>query len=145
MSTENNTALSGHIATKDQAIASALASYSNELSSNEKEYQQALVESRIRWRSEIDANRQSYLSELEKINSLPQNRTTRALKSEALRKYIATQKSLNVQYKARGPEALASKIAANTLALEKKNAAISAAESTYGKAIEAMGYGVLIS
>ena len=145
MSTENNTALSGHIATKDQAIASALASYSNELSSNEKEYQQALVESRIRWRSEIDANRQSYLSELEKINTLPQNRTTRALKSEALRKYIATQKSLNVQYKARGPEALASKTAANTLALEKKNVAISEAESTYAKAIETMGYGVLIS
>ena len=143
-STANPGLVSAALTTQSQSAAAAENAYNAAVSANSKSYQKALVDNRAAWRTNVDKVHSAYLAELSRINGLPATKENRALKSAALKAYLAAQKKTAVDYKASGPIAMAARDLANKTALEAKNAAISKANSAYGAFIESVGYGVLI-
>jgi hypothetical protein len=132
------------LSTKSHSVAAATNAYNEAVSANSKSYQKALVDNRAAWRANVDKVRAAYLAELTRINALPASKGNSALKSAALKAYIADQKKTAVDYKASGPAALAVRELANKAALDAKTASIVKANSVYGTFIESIGYGVLI-
>jgi hypothetical protein len=132
------------LSTKSHSVAAATNAYNEAVSANSKSYQKALVDNRAAWRANVDKVRAAYLAELTRINALPASKGNSALKSAALKAYIADQKKTAVDYKASGPAALAVRELANKAALDAKTAAIVKANSVYGAFIESIGYGVLV-
>ena len=130
--------------TQAQSIATAESIYSAAASLNFKIYQAAIVDNRVKWRKEIEASRNAYYEELDRINSLGISKSTNLLKSAALKSYIAAQKKIAADYQVSQPIALAAKDAANRAALQVKMDTIVQANATYGAYIESIGYGVLI-
>lgn len=143
-STANPGLVSAALTTQSQSAAAAENAYNAAVSANSKSYQKALVDNRAAWRTNVDKVHSAYLAELSRINGLPATKENRALKSAALKAYLAAQKKTAVDYKASGPIGMAARDLANKTALEAKNAAISKANSAYGAFIESVGYGVLI-
>jgi hypothetical protein len=143
-STDNSSSTSSALSTQTTAIATANAAYAAALSANTKAYQKALVDNRIKWRSDTEKIRTDYYTERDRIKSLPSTKTTRAQASAALKAYTAAQKKSAADYKASQPAAATARDAANKAALDAKNAAIAKANAAYGTAIESIGYGVLI-
>jgi hypothetical protein len=143
-SSDNTSGVSTAVSTQSISIASANADYSAQLTANSMAYQKALVDNRTEWRKSVEKNRATYLAELERVKALGANKQTRTQNSLALKTYIASQKQIASNYAASKPAALAVKDAADKVAFERKNAAISEANSTYGSFIESIGYGVLI-
>jgi uncharacterized repeat protein (TIGR02543 family) len=143
-SSDNTSGASTAVSTQSISIASANADYSAQLIANSMAYQKALVDNRTEWRKSVEKNRATYLAELEGVKALGANKQTRIQNSLALKTYIASQKQIASNYAASKPAVLAVKDAADKVAFERKNAAISKANSTYGSFIESIGYGVLI-
>jgi hypothetical protein len=143
-STANPASVSAAATTQSQSASAAESAYNAGVSTNSKSYQKALVDNRSTWRTSVDKVRAAYLAELARINGLPASKANSALKSAALKTYIADQKKAAADYKASGPDALAARDLANKAALDAKNAAIVKANSVYGTFIESIGYGVLI-
>jgi len=143
-STADSSSVSAALTTQSQSLAAAESAYNASVSTNSKSYQKALVENRATWRANVDKVRSAYLAELNRINGLPATKANSALKSAALKTYIAAQKKTAVDYKASGPAALAVRDLANKEALEINKAAIVKANAVYGAFIESIGYGVLV-
>jgi len=143
-STANPASVSVALTTQSQTVSAAESAYNAAVSANSKSYQKALVDNRAAWRANVDKVRAAYLAELTRINALPASKGNSALKSAALKAYIADQKKTAVDYKASGPAALAVRDLANKAALDTKSAAIVKANSVYGAFIESIGYGVLV-
>ena len=143
-SSDNTSGLSNALSTQSTSIATANATYAAAVSANEKAYQKALVDNRAKWRSDTEKIRTDYYAERDRIKSLPSTKTTRAQASAALKAYTAAHKKSAADYKASQPAAATARDAANKAALDAKNAAIAKANTAYGTAIEAIGYGVLI-
>jgi hypothetical protein len=143
-SSDNHLGNSAALSTQATTIATANADYSASLSANIKAYEKTLTDNRTAWRSSIEKNRTTYLSELIRINALTTSKETRALKSSALRIYITSQKQIAADYSASKPTALTTKETADKAALDTKNAAIAMAYAAYATFIESIGYGVLI-
>jgi hypothetical protein len=140
----NNPVIITAMTTQAQSIATAESIYSAAVSLNSKIYQTTIADNRVKWRKSVEKNRATYLAELERVKALGANKQTRAQNAHALKTYIASQKQIASNYAASKPAALAVKDAADKVAFERKNAAISEANSTYGSFIESIGYGVLI-
>jgi uncharacterized repeat protein (TIGR02543 family) len=143
-STADSSSVSAALTTQSQSLAAAESAYNASVSANSTRYQKALVENRSTWRVNVDKVKTAYLAELNRINGLPATKANSALKSAALKTYIAAQKKTAVDYKASGPAALAVRDLANKEALEIKKAAIVKANAVYGAFIESIGYGVLV-
>ena len=143
-STADTLSVGDALSTKSHSVAAATNAYNEAVSANSKSYQKALVDNRAAWRANVDKVRAAYLAELTRINALPASKGNSALKSAALKAYIADQKKTAVDYKASGPAALAVRDLANKAALDTKSAAIVKANSVYGAFIESIGYGVLV-
>jgi hypothetical protein len=143
-SSDNTSGLSNALSAQSKSIAIANSDYSAAVSANIKAYQKALVDNRIKWRSDTEKIRTDYYTERDRIKSLPSTKTTRAQASAALKAYTASLKKSAADYKASGPAALAAKDVADKAALTAREAAIAKANAAYGTAIEAIGYGVLI-
>jgi hypothetical protein len=114
------------------------------VSANSKAYQKALVDNRIKWRSDTEKIRADYVTERDRIKLLPSSKATRAMTSAALESYTSAQRISAADYKASKPAALAARDAANKVALDAKSTTIAKANATYGTFIESIGYGVLI-
>jgi hypothetical protein len=142
-STANSESVFAALTTQSQSVAAAEIAYNAAVSANSKSYQKVLVDNRAAWRANVDKVKAAYLAELNRINGLPASKANSALKSAALKTYIADQKKTAADYKASGPDALAARDLANKAALDAKNAAIVKANSVYGTFIESIGYGVL--
>jgi len=143
-STADSSSVSAALTTQSQSITAAEGAYYAAVSANSKSYQKALVDNRAAWRANVDKVRSAYLAELNRINALPATKANSALKSAALKTYVAAQKKTAVDYKASGPAALAVRDLANKGALDIKKAAIVKANAVYGAFIESIGYGVLV-
>ena len=143
-STSNTTGLGAASATLAQATTDANNAYSAAQSANSTTYQKALVDNRALWRKQVENIRANYYETLARITASSAGRKMITDKSTALKVMVAAQKKSAADYKASGPAALATKDAANKVALDAKNVAIAAANATYGTFIESIGYGVLI-
>jgi hypothetical protein len=147
-STDNTSALSSATSTLTTATADADAAYAAAQSANSKAYQNALVDNRANWRTEIAAIRTNYYDTVARINAQPKSAATNkkmiADKSTALKVMTTAQKKSAADYRASQPAAAAARDAANKAALDAKSAAIAKANATYGTFIESIGYGVLI-
>lgn len=133
------------LTTQTQSITAAQNIYKDSVSANSKNYQKALVDNRAAWRANVEKTRAAYYAELNRINGVTATmRETSAMKSAALKTYLAAQKQVLADYKASGPAAIAARDLANKAALDTKTAAIVKANSVYGTFIESIGYGVLI-
>jgi len=133
------------LTTQTQSITAAENIYKDSVSANSKNYQKALVDNRAAWRANVEKTRAAYYAELNRINGVTATmRETSAMKSAALKTYLAAQKQVLADYKASGPAALVMRDLANKAALDTKTAAIVKANSVYGAFIESIGYGVLV-
>ena len=143
-STSNTTGLSAANATLAQATTDANNAYSAAQSANSTTYQKTLIDNRALWRKQVENIRANYYETLARITASSASRKMITDKSAALNAMVAAQKKSAADYKASGPAALATKDAANKVALDAKNVAIAAANSSFGTFIESIGYGVLI-
>jgi hypothetical protein len=143
-SSENTSGVSTALSIQTTAITNANKDYSAALNVNLEAYQKALVDNRATWRSNVEANRSTYSAELSRIGTLTASKTTRALRSAALKNYITSQKKISADYAASKPSALSAMDAANKTALASRDAATAEANLAYGTFIESIGYGVLI-
>lgn len=143
-STSNTTGLSAANATLAQATTDANNAYSAAQSANSTTYQKTLIDNHALWRKQVENIRANYYETLARITASSASRKMITDKSAALKAMIAAQKKSAADYKASGPAAVAAKDAANKVALDAKNAAVAAANATYGTFIESIGYGVLI-
>jgi hypothetical protein len=143
---ENKSKLSVASSDLNQSIKDANTLYTDMLLIYSNAYKDTLSNNRKTWRTNAENIRASYNNELARITSLGANwpNYTRSLKSEALKKYITEIKKNAADYRASGPAALVAKNHGNQLALDQKNAWITAADASYGSFIESIGYGVLI-
>ena len=143
---ENKSKLSVASSDLNQSIKDANTLYTDMLLIYSNAYKDTLSNNRKTWRTNAENIRASYNNELARITSLGANwpNYTRSLKSEALKKYITEIKENAADYRASGPAALVAKNHGNQLALDQKNAWITAANSSYGSIIESIGYGVVI-
>ncbi len=143
-STDNSAAVASAKLAQLKEISTSESIYQSATSSNSKTYQKALIDNRINWRAQVEKVRAGYFTELARISTLPAGKSTTALKSAALKSYIAATKKAAVDYRASQPAAAAVRDLANQAALDAKNAAVTRANTTFGAFIESIGHGVLI-
>jgi hypothetical protein len=139
---QNTAATSTAIAAQNKSIAQAESDYKAALVRNSKNYQQALIDNRTKWRADTAKSQAAYSAELARIKKLGATKTRSALTSAALKNLDATKKKLTADYKASGPASIKARELADKAALDAKNAAIAKANANYGIAIESLGYAV---
>ena len=150
MSTElndgNKSKLSAASLDLNQSIKDANTLYTDMLLIYSNAYKDTLSSNRKTWRTSAENIRASYNNELARITSLGSIGPSyiRSLRSAALKKYYLEIKKNAADYRASGPAALVAKNHGNQLALNQKNAWITAANASYGTLIESIGHGVLI-
>jgi hypothetical protein len=144
LSDENKSKLNTASAKQNQSIRDANALYMLMSMINSNTYQDTLDSNRAAWRAAAESIPVNYRAELARIKTLAPTKETRALTTALRKKYIAALKKNAADYRASGPAALVAKNHANQLALDQKNAWITAADASYGSFIESIGYGVLI-
>jgi hypothetical protein len=105
-SSENSTGVSSAQTTQTAAISTANSNYPAALIANTKAYQKAIVDNRAQWRSNTEKIRKDYITERDRIKSLPSTKQTRALSSAVLKTYITAQRKSAADYKLSGPAAL---------------------------------------
>jgi hypothetical protein len=144
LSDENKSKLNTASAKQNQSIRDANALYMLMSMINSNTYQDTLDSNRAAWRAAAESIPVNYRAELARIKTLAPTKETRALTTALRKNYMAALKKNAADYRASGPAALVAKNHANQLALDQKNAWITAADASYGSFIESIGYGVLI-
>jgi hypothetical protein len=139
---QNTAATSTAIAAQNKSIAQAESDYKAALVRNSKNYQQALIDNRTKWRADTAKSQAAYSAELARIKKLGATKTRSSLTSAALKNLDATKKKLTADYKASGPASIKARELADKAALDAKNAAIAKANANYGIAIESLGFAV---